>query len=59
MLSVGTMTLAGEQEDYAAVAARLNLLLAKPTITGREIRELVFNVSNVRGLPRAGLPSWH
>ena len=45
MLSIGTV---GGQEDYAAVAARLNLLLAKPTITGREIRELVFNV---RGQP--------
>lgn len=32
-------------EDYQAVAARLNnLLLSKPRITGKEIRELVFKV---------------
>lgn len=34
----------GGGEDYAAVAARLNSLMAKPRLTGREIREIVFQV---------------
>ena len=28
-------------EDYSQVAARLNALLVKPTITGRELRQMV------------------